>query len=125
MWNSQVPILVFDSENREIVGLNDAAASLFKTTVDTLKGQLVDLSVVPEERLRLVASVSSPDPRWGDVGPWQCLARDGSRFVAFVRFHQAVHEGRLVHIALATEVVQVETPRSAVAGFGDQLRKAG
>jgi PAS domain-containing protein len=125
MWNSRVPVLVFDSESRHIVGLNDAAASLFRTTSEALIGQIVDLSVVPEERERLAASVSAPDPRWGEAGPWQCHARDGSRFVAFVRFHQAIQEGRVVHIVLATEVVQVETTRSAAAGFGDPLRKTG
>ena len=125
MWNSRVPILVFDSESRESVGLNDAAASIFKATSEVLRGKIVDLSVVPEEREKLVASVSAPDPRWGDAGPWQCLACDGSRFVAFVRFHQAIHEGRLVHIVLATEVVQMESVRSAAAGFRDPLRKTG
>jgi len=125
MWESRIPVLVFDSESRQIVGLNNAAASLFKTTSEVLTGQLVDFSVVPEERERLAAGISYPDPQWGAAGRWQCLACDGSRFVASVRFHQTKHEGRLVHVVLATEVIQVESTRSAAAGFGDSRQKTG
>jgi PAS domain-containing protein len=123
MWNSNVPVLVFESESRRIVRVNGAAAALFKAPPEALAGQIVDYSVVPEERERLAASIGTANPRWGDVGPWQCLARDGSHFVAFVRFHQTIHEGQLVHVVLATEVVQVESARSAAAGSGDPLRK--
>jgi PAS domain-containing protein len=123
VWNSQVPVLIFESKSRRIVGVNDTAAALFKASSEALTGQIVDLFLVPEERERLAAIIGTTDPRWGDVGPWRCLASDGSQFVAFVRFHQTIYEGHLVHVVLATEVVQVESTRSATAGFGDRVSK--
>jgi PAS domain-containing protein len=125
MWNSKIPVLVFDSESRRIAGLNEAAAALFKTASEALTGQLVDWVVIPEERERLAEMVASREPQWGDVGAWQCLARDGSRFVASIRYHQAIQEGRLVHIVLATRVVHMESARSAAASSGDALRTGG
>jgi nitrogen-specific signal transduction histidine kinase len=119
MWNSSVPVLLFESESLRIVMVNDTAVALFKSSSKDLLGQSVDGCVVAEERTRLAASIGKYEARWGDVGPWQCLARDGSRFVAHIRFHQTMHQGKLVHVVLATEVAYLETTRSAAAGFGD------
>lgn len=123
MRNSPVPVLVFESESRRIVGVNDAAAALFKASPDAVAGESIDLFLVPEERGRLAATIGTTDPRWGDVGPWQCLAKDGSQFIAFIRFHQTILEGKLVHVVLATKVVQVESTRSASARSGDRISK--
>jgi PAS domain-containing protein len=123
MWNSLVPVLVFDSANRRIVVANDAAAALFKVSPSEMVGESVDHCVIREERERLNESIGTSEPRWGDVGLWQCLARDGTRFMAEVRFHQMLHEGKLVHIVLATAVVQVASARSVAAGSYDSLPK--
>lgn len=121
MWNSIVPVLVFDSASRRIVQVNDAAAALFKSSSEDMVGQSVDGCVVSQERTRLVETIGINEIRWGDVGPWQCLARDGSSFIAHVRFHQMLYEGELVHVILATRVVQLGTSLSAAAGSGASL----
>jgi PAS domain S-box-containing protein len=107
---------VFESESRRIVEANDAAAALFQTSPEDLHGKSVDCCVIPEERERLAASIGTHEPRWGDVGPWHCVARDGSRFVAQIRFHQTIHKDQLVHVVLATEVVHLEKTRSVAVG---------
>jgi len=111
----RVPVIIFESNSRRIVEVNDVAAALFKTTTEAMVGQTVDGCLIAEERARLARSIGTYDARWGDVGNWQCLARDGTRFVASVRFHQAIHDGRLVHIVLATAVTHVDAAFSTKA----------
>jgi hypothetical protein len=123
MWDSQIPVLLFDSSSRRICGVNRAAAALFMCDPPRLEGQLIESCVVREERARLRASLHTFDPRWGDVGSWQCLARDGTRFIAQLRYHQAVHNGELVHVVLATSVQKLCGPRSASAGYLNQYVK--
>lgn len=119
MWSSKVPVLIFDSESRRIVTVNDTAAALFQSSPMDMEDQNVEFCLAAEERPRLAATIGTYEARWGDVGPWQCLARDGSRFVAHIRFHQMIYENRLVHVVLATQVVHLEASRSAAAGIGD------
>lgn len=121
MWSSKVPVLIFDSETRRIVTVNDTAAALFHSSPKDMEGQSVESCLAAEERPRLTATIGTYEARWGDVGPWQCFARDGSRFIAHIRFHQMMYENRLVHVVLATEVTHVQASRSVAAGIGDSL----
>ena len=123
MPDFRVPVLVFESASRRIIAVNDAAAVLFRTSAEEMQGELIDRCVIAEERGRLAASIDTHEPRWGDVGSWQCVARDGSRFIAQVRFHQTVQDGLLVHVVLATNILRLETARSAVAGSDDLLNQ--
>jgi hypothetical protein len=81
-----------------------------------LQGRLVESCVVQGERARLRAGLRAFDPRWGDGGYWKCLAKDGSRFVVQIRFHQTVQNGELVHVVLATEVLPVYAACAAAVG---------
>jgi mannose-1-phosphate guanylyltransferase len=121
----KVPVLLFESATRRIIAVNDVAAALFRSAAADMLGKSVDSCVIPEERARLAAIVGTREPRWGDVGSWQCVARDGSRFIAQVRFHQTFQDGLLVHVVLATNVSHLETVRSAAAGFDDSMPRCG
>jgi hypothetical protein len=46
------------------------------------------------------------EAEWGDAGLWRCVAADGRRLVARLRFHQTLRKERLVHMVLATEIVK-------------------
>lgn len=123
MWDSNIPVLLFDSSSRRICGVNRSAAALFMCDSSKLEGQLIESCVVREERARLRASLRTLDPRWGEVGSWQCLARDGTRFIAQLRYHQVIHNGELVHIVLATSVQKLCGPQSVSAGYRTEYAK--
>jgi hypothetical protein len=120
MWDSQIPVILFDSASRRICGSNMAAAALFMCEPSKLDGQLIEKCVIREERARLRASLRSRDPRWGEVGSWHCLAHDGTRFIAQLRYHQAIHNGELVHVVLASSVQKLPVPRSVRADYPDR-----
>ncbi len=123
MWESPIPVLLFDSSSRRISRVNRAAAALFKTVPEELQGQLIESCVVQGERARLRAGLRACDPRWGEGGPWKCVARDGSRFVVQIRFHQTIQNGELVHVVLATHVVPAYAAKSAVTVAGSESSK--
>jgi len=125
MWDSKIPVLLFDSTSRRICGANRAAAALFMSDPAKLIGQFIESCVVKEERARLRAGLRLFEPRWGEVGSWQCLARDGTRFIAQIRYHQAIQNGELVHIVLATSVQKLCVPQSIRAGYAVDYPKCG
>ena len=125
MWDSKIPVLLFESSSRRICGINRAAAALFMCEPSKLLGQIIEKCVVREERARLRASLRVFDPRWGDVGSWQCLAHDGTRFIAHLRYHQAVHNGELVHVVLATSIHKLCVPHSVKVGYRSEYAKCG
>jgi hypothetical protein len=125
MWDSSVPVLMFDSASRRIYCANEAVAALFQTTPREMEGKLVESCIVRPERARLRAALLRRDQPWGDVGHWECVSRDGTHFTVQLRFHQTIYEDELMHVVIATAILRKPVSRSAVAGQGDEFSKCG
>jgi PAS domain S-box-containing protein len=117
----KVPILIFDSESFRVVEVNQATAELYGRSAEAMVGSHVSEFVAGGEHERLRSVLAREDAEWGDAGLWRCVAGDGRRFVARLRFHQTLREERLVHMVLATEIVK--RPPIA-AGAASRLPKA-
>lgn len=95
-----VPCWYSDSNTLIIKGANSEALKLFGYTEEEFIGMSAVVLISPHDRSRIDGIRAAE--KWGAVGSFTFLCKDGSEFKASIRWHQGEYHGTLCDCTIVT-----------------------
>jgi PAS domain S-box-containing protein len=110
-----VPCWYSDSNTLILKGANSEALKLFGYTEEEFIGMSAVGLISPIDRSRIDGIRAAE--KWGAVGSFTFLRKDGSEFKASIRWHQGEYHGTLCDYTIVTGITSMGTsPDSSFEG---------